>query len=115
MNGRKTFRVDRSNRKWMGVCAGIANHTGIDVTFVRLGVVALTLLGGFPWTLIAYFAIAYLARPKAGDTRDERASLRTSTRQMQASMRDIDRRMVEIDSYVAGSNSRLSVEIEQLR
>jgi hypothetical protein len=30
-------------------------------------------------------------------------------------MRDIDRRMAEVETYVTGSNSRLAREIEELR
>ena len=35
----KRFEVDRANGKLLGVCAGIANHTGVDATMVRIGFV----------------------------------------------------------------------------
>ena len=101
----------------MGVCAGIANYTGVDATIVRVGVVVATILGAFPWTLVAYGVAAWLAKPRAaGDY--EAADLRTlgtSTRDVRATMSDIDRRMAEIETYVTSSNSRLAREIEQLR
>lgn len=45
MNATRAFRLDRSNAKFMGVCSGIANYFGWDVTLVRVGVVVATLLG----------------------------------------------------------------------
>jgi phage shock protein C len=55
MTARRTkFYLDRQNKKWKGVCAGIAEYTGIDVTWVRVATVLVTIMGAFPWTLIAY-------------------------------------------------------------
>ena len=39
------FYLDKRHGKVMGVCAGIANYTGLDVTLVRLGLVAAIVLG----------------------------------------------------------------------
>ena len=114
---RRKFQLDRQNGKIMGVCAGIANHFNIDPTIVRVLVVVGTLLGAFPWTLIAYALVAWLAKPKAAGYQDEdffRAP-RTSTSELRSSMRDIDRRMAEVESYVTTTNSPLAREIEQLR
>src|SRR3546814_13776701 len=61
---RTKFYLDKQNAKWMGVCAGIADYTGIDVLWVRIGAVLITLIGAFPWTVIAYFLAAWLAQPK---------------------------------------------------
>ena len=37
MSGSRTqFYLDKQNAKWKGVCAGIADYTGIDVLFVRV-------------------------------------------------------------------------------
>ena len=58
---RTKFYLDKQNKKWLGVCSGIADYTGLDVTLVRIGLVVLTLLGGFPWTLIAYWVAAWMA------------------------------------------------------
>ena len=110
----KKFTLDRRNGKVMGVCAGLANYTGLDVTLVRVAAVVITVFGGFPWTLVAYGAAAWLAKSKHCGAATAPA-LRMSTRDMQENMRDIDRRLAEVDSFVAVSNSRLSQEIEQLR
>jgi phage shock protein C len=111
---RKKFQLDRRNGKLMGVCAGIAEYTGVDVTIVRVATVVVTLLGAFPWTLIAYGVAAWAAKPKV--SRDEGYSRqRVSTHDLKQSMRDIDHRMAAIDSYVASTNSPLAREIEELR
>ena len=61
---RTKFYLDKQNAKWSGVCAGIADYSGIDVLWVRVGAVLLTLMGGFPWTLIAYWMVAWMGTPK---------------------------------------------------
>ena len=109
---RKTFRLDKQNGKLFGVCAGIANYTGIDATIVRIALVVATLLGAAPWTFIAYGVAAWAAKPARAD---EPVSLRSSTYAMRGELSDLDRRMAEIDTYVASQDSRLAREIEQLR
>ena len=54
------FHLDKVNAKFMGVCSGIADSFGWDVTLVRVGFVAGTLLG-FGSLLIVYLAIGLLA------------------------------------------------------
>jgi len=117
MSGRRTFGLDKANAKWMGVCAGIGNYLGIDATIVRVAAVLLTIAGGFPWTVIAYVLAGFIAKPgrrKLGHGHAER-SRRLSTHELKADMRDIDRRMAEVESYVTQSNVRLAREIEELR
>ena len=120
------FYVDKRNKKWLGVCAGIADYTGLDVTVVRIGLVVLTLLGGFPWTLIAYWVAAWMAPPKPtelyGQLPEEqkiwqgvRASPRRTMRDVRSRFRDIDRRLADVETYVTSSNNRLAREIDQLR
>ena len=57
---RRGFHLDKANAKFMGVCSGIADSFGWDVTLVRVGFVAGTLLG-FGSLLIVYLAIGLLA------------------------------------------------------
>ena len=118
MRGKK-FELDRRNGKFMGVCAGIANYMGWDATLVRIGLVVVTILGAFPWTLIAYGVAAWAARPKKVPSTsivDDIRTLRSgSMRDYRSSMRDIDIRLAEVENYVTASNSRLSREIEELR
>ena len=57
---RGKFRLDKANGKLMGVSAGIANHFGWDVTFVRVAWVIGTLIG-FGSLILVYLAIGLLA------------------------------------------------------
>ncbi len=56
----RSFALDRSNGKLLGVCSGIANYAGIDALLVRIGFVAAVLLG-FGLPILLYFVIALLA------------------------------------------------------
>jgi phage shock protein C len=127
MSARHTkFYLDKENRKWKGVCAGIADYTGVDVTVIRIGLVVLTFVGGFPWTLVAYWVAAWMAPVKPRELSYEtpeqtkfwqgvRASPARTVRDVRSRFRDIDRRLAEVETYVTSSNSRLAREIEQLR
>ena len=114
---KKVFRLNKRDGKLWGVCAGIADYTGLDVTIVRVGAVLVTLLGAFPWSVIAYAAAAFVAKPgRAFATHGEEAPrLSTSVFEEKESVRDIDRRLAEVDSFVATSNTRLAQEIDSLR
>ena len=122
---RTKFYLDKQNRKYLGVCAGIADYTGVDVTWVRVGTVVLTIAGGFPWTLIAYWLVAWMADNKpAGlyENREEqkfwqgvRSNPKRSTAEIRSSFRDIDRRLADIETMYTSRNSRLANEIDSLR
>jgi phage shock protein C len=113
---KKSFYLDKANGKVLGVCAGIANHMGWDPTFVRVGLVVLTVMT-FPWMLVAYGAAAMIGKKRPADYGQEPSApaLRTSTYEMNRSMRDIDRRMAEVETYVTAQNTPLAREIESLR
>jgi phage shock protein C len=126
MNSPRTkFYLDPANAKWRGVCAGIADYTGIEVTWVRAGAVLVTIMGAFPWTLIAYWITAWIATPKPHglyENADEakfwqgvRQSPTRSTRDVRAKFRDIDRRMADVETYYTSRNSSLASEIDNLK
>ena len=115
---------DKANGKWMGVCAGIADYTGLDVLWVRLGFVISTVCGmGF--MPVIYFALGFLTenKPKSLYVDAEEAkfwqgvrqSPARTAREVRAKFRDIDRRLAEVEAYYVSSNPRLAAEIEQLR
>ena len=122
---RTKFYLDKQNRKWLGVCAGIADYTGVDVTWVRVGTVVLTIAGGFPWTLIAYWLVAWMADNKPYglyESKEEqkfwqgvRSNPKRSTAEIRSSFRDIDRRLADIETMYTSRNSRLANEIDSLR
>jgi phage shock protein C len=58
VNGR--FVLNRSQGKVMGVAAGLADWSGIDVLLVRLGLVAALLLTG-PVVILFYILTGWLA------------------------------------------------------
>jgi phage shock protein C len=55
------FALDRSNAKWMGVCSGISNLTGIDATGVRIIAVLATILLLGPIALLLYLVTGLVA------------------------------------------------------
>ncbi|HKX35222.1 MAG TPA: envelope stress response membrane protein PspC [Rhizorhapis sp.] len=122
---RTKFYLDKQNAKWLGVCSGIADYTGIDVLWVRIGAVLITLMGAFPWTLIAYFLAAWFAQPKPlglySSKEDEkfwqgvRSNPTRTARDVRAKFRDIDRRLAEVETHYTSHNKRLADEIDSLR
>jgi phage shock protein C len=56
-----SFTLDRRNGKIMGVCAGLSNRTGMDVTWVRIATVLLTLCALGPVGIVAYLLAGWLA------------------------------------------------------
>lgn len=126
MNVRRTrFYLDKRNKRFMGVCAGIADYFGWEATWVRVGFAAATIMGvGF--LPFAYLAIGFIADPKPSMLYNEsledkqfwknvRVAPQRTVRDVHASFRESDRRLRDIEAYVTSSNSRLSAEIEQLR
>lgn len=57
----KSFTLDRTNGRLMGVCAGLANYTGLDVLVIRMVLIALTLFALGPVAVAAYLLTAWLA------------------------------------------------------
>jgi phage shock protein C len=122
---RTKFYRDKRNGKVMGVCAGIADYTGFDVTLVRIMMVAALLMSSGS-ILPLYFISGWIADDKpselAIEDRDDRQfwqgvrqSPTRSARDIRSRMRDIDRRLADIESYVTTENRSLAREIERLR
>ncbi len=122
---RTRFYLDKRHKKFMGVCSGIANYTGFDVTLVRIGVFSAILLSSFS-LLPIYFIAGWIAddqpREIATDDKDDRkfwqgvrASPGQSARDIRGRMRAIDRRLADIEQYVTTENRSLAREIEELR
>ncbi|MGY6552292.1 MAG: envelope stress response membrane protein PspC [Erythrobacter sp.] len=120
---RTTLYRDKHNGKIMGVCAGIADYTGIDAFWVRLGTIILAFSLG--WPIIAYFAAGFLLSKKPPhlyrDASEQkywqgvRQSPKRTAREIRANFRDIDRRLAAVESHYVSSNPRLTAEIERLR
>lgn len=120
---RTSLYRDKHNAKLMGVCSGIADYTGVDAFWLRLGTVGLTL--AFGWPLIAYFIAGFILQKKPPHLyRDNeerqywqgvRQSPHRTAREIRARFRDIDRRLADVETYYVSNNPRLTAEIEQLR
>ena len=124
MNSERTrFYRDKINGKIFGVCAGIADYTGIDVLWVRIAAILLTLSTGFGIPL--YIILAMVADKKPGHLYTDRSEQKfwqgvrqsptRTAREVRAQFRDIDRRLAEVETFYVSSNPRLSAEIERLR
>ena len=126
MSARHTrFYLDKRNAKFLGVCAGIADYTGIDATWIRVGVVLLTIIGS-PFVILGYLVTAWVAEAKPRELYDMdpdeerfwqnvRARPRATVRDVRSRFRDIDRRLADIETHYTSSQSRLAREIDALR
>ncbi len=121
---RTTLYRDKFNAKLMGVCSGVAEYTGINVGWVRLGAfISIFVSGG--WTIPGYFLAGFLLNKKPTHLyRDEseqkywqgvRQSPQRTAREIRANFRDIDRRLASVEAHYVSSNPRLNAEIERLR
>lgn len=122
---RTRFYRNKRDGKVMGLCAGIADYTGIDTTMVRLMMLfSLFVSGGS--ILPFYFIAAWMSpdRPRELDQdspgdrefwQSVRASPTRSARVIGRQFRDIDRRLADIEQYVTTDNRSLAREIDSLR
>ena len=122
---RTRFYRDKRHGKVMGICAGIADYTGFDVSLVRICMIAALFLSSGSIMPI-YFIAGWVAPTKPRELefadREEkqfwqgvRASPARSARDIRSRFRDLDRRLADIESYVTSENRTLAREIEQLR
>ena len=121
---RTTLYRDKHNGKLMGVCAGIADYTGINVFWIRFAAIASIFITGGP-LIIAYFIAGFLLNKKPPYLyRDEseqkywqgvRQNPKRTAREIRANFRDIDRRLAAVETHYVSSNPRLTAEIERLR
>lgn len=121
---RTRFYLDKQNKKIAGVCAGIADYTGVDATWVRVGLVALTILTT-GWFIAAYLIAAWAAPEKPRDLYSSgadakfwqgvRSNPKRSTAEVRSKFRDIDRRLADVETLYTSRNTQLAKEIDSLR
>lgn len=122
-------RLYRNSEKSVvfGVCAGIADYFGFDVTIVRVLVVLGTLFFGGPLVPVAYLILA-LVLPKderpyrhdAGDADDElqrkvRAEPHSTLNSVRHRYRELEGRLQRLEKYVTSERFKLDQEFERLR
>jgi phage shock protein C len=112
----RRFETDKANGKIAGVCAGLGETLGVDPNVVRVGFILAAVIGhaGFAM-LIVYGILAILGEPRRGRKLARVETKRSDDEALDERLQAHRRRMQEIDTYVAGSNSRLAREIESLR
>ena len=126
MAARRTkFYLDKQNKKVAGVCAGIADYTGLDATLIRIALVVLAVSTGIGPFLIAYIAAAWIAPAQPTELyaspedarfwQGVRSNTKRSTAEVRSKFRELDRRLADIETLYTSRNSRLANEIDSLR
>ncbi|WP_174280475.1 PspC domain-containing protein [Sphingomonas bacterium] len=118
------FYLDGANKRVCGVCAGIADYTGVDVTWVRIAAVLL-LITTHAAALTAYFVVAWKAQDRPDGLYDTpadakfwqgvRANPKRSTAEVRSTFRDLDRRLADLEVLYTSRDTQLAAEIDRLR
>jgi len=122
---RTKLYLDKQNAKWKGVCAGVADYTGVDPLWVRLGTAAMVVIAQQWWIFAAYVVLAWVLEAKPighyetpDDTRfwqGVRSNPKRSSAEVRSKLRDIDRRLADMETFYTSRNTRLANEIDALR
>lgn len=125
MSMRTKFYRDKANGKIMGICAGVADYTGFDVTLVRIAMLVLVFALSVGTLVPVYFIAGLVAPVKPYDlyeTPDDqkfwqgvRTNTRRTTNEVRSKFRELDRRLADIETHYTSRNTRLAEEIEALR
>lgn len=113
---------NRENKMLCGVCAGIAEYFGFDVTLTRLLAVLSQFM--FPATFLVYIGLCILLPNKPdrlyeSDSDKEfwkgvRVSPTTTLSQVRHQFRSVDARLQRIERYVTSKNFNLDREFRDL-
>lgn len=117
------FYRDPRNGKLMGVCAGLADYFGWNVTVIRiLAIIALIWFNGL--TLIAYVVLGFLLPVKPdklhdwdGDEqywRSVRRSAGETFRDVRHRFRELDMKLQRMEGYVTSSRYDLDRQFRDL-
>lgn len=121
---RTTLYRDKHNAKLLGVASGIADYTGVNALWVRLALIMLLFItagGIIPFYLIAGLLLNKKPPHLYHDPQETkywqgvRQSPKRTAREIRSRMKDIDRRLAEVETFYVSSNPRLTAEIERLR
>jgi phage shock protein C len=125
----KLYRLPRRGMIF-GVCAGLAEYFGFDVTVTRV-IVAAAAFFAFPIICVVYLLLGLLLpvrrysepeadydNPAAREVRSIRRQVRSSPHETLASVRyrfrDLDVRLQRLEKYVTSSRYKLDREFEKL-
>jgi phage shock protein C len=106
-----------------GVCAGIADYFGFDVTITRV-LFVIGALFSFPLLFVAYVLLGFLLPRQPADEPDAEINplqrrVRSNPHDMIGSVRyrfrDLDVRLQRLEKYVTSNRFKLDREFRQLR
>ncbi|MGD8976138.1 MAG: envelope stress response membrane protein PspC [Gammaproteobacteria bacterium] len=113
---------DRENRMLCGVCAGVADYFGFDLTATRVLTVVLQFM--FPATFLVYIVMCMLLPKKPRELYEDQeeeqfwSSVRKSPMATVASvrhkMREIDAKLQRMERYVTSPGFTLDQEFREL-
>lgn len=121
----RRFYRDRELGKVAGVCAGLADYFGFDLTMTRLLTVIALILAA-PATIAIYIALAILVPAAPGQTRSEkrkadkefrrglRSAPRTTMTDVRRSLIRLDTRLARLERYVTSPRFDLDRKINDL-
>jgi len=118
----RLYRIPTSG-KVFGVCAGLADYFGFDVTVTRV-LVALGALFSAPLVIIAYIVLGFLLPVRSYESdgrggsnavqRQVRSNPHSSLSGVRYRFRDLDVRLQRLEKYVTSSRYKLDREFRQL-
>ena len=127
MNPERTGPLNRlyrlpSRGKIFGICAGLSDYFGFDLTATRV-LVVLAAFFSAPLVIVAYIVLGFVlpVREDAGGDfqdpvqRQVRSNPHSSLSGVRYRFRDLDVRLQRLEKYVTSSRYRLDREFQQLK
>jgi phage shock protein C len=111
---RRKFYLNKRDGKLMGVCAGLADYTGVDALWIRIAT-GLLVLAGFGSLLLVYLIVGLAADNRPPLLEDGRGAAGGGLDHGAPRRRELDGMLGDVESYYSASNPRLSRDIDALR
>jgi phage shock protein C len=109
----RKFYLNKRDGKLMGVCAGLADYTGVDALWIRIAT-AVLVLAGFGSLLLVYLIVGFAA-DRRPDALDDPFAARPGLSASSPHHHERDGMFGDVEHYYSASNPRLSREIDGLR
>ncbi|WP_417320461.1 envelope stress response membrane protein PspC [Emcibacter sp.] len=116
--------LDKKNAKISGVCAGLADYFGMDVTLIRIITVIAFIFFGGPLILIGYILLAWMLDPRPIDLyhtekegefwKNVRVKPRNTIRDVRYKFREIEKRLRAAEAHITSSEYKLHKEFRDL-
>ncbi|PCI48940.1 MAG: envelope stress response membrane protein PspC [Alphaproteobacteria bacterium] len=117
--------LDKKKGKICGVCAGISDFSGVDITIVRVVAILGLISPASGVVVIAYFLMCWLLDPKPSDLFDSkeqddfwkgvRTQPKNTIRDVRHKFREIERRLRAAEAHVTSREYNLHKEFEDLK